>query len=74
MKKLYNIINSHLDKMVEKIVKSDSLFMKIFILEMILIILSFYWTKTHPILSTCCSLPVLIFGIIFLYNKNKFKN
>jgi len=74
MKKLYNSINIFLDKIVEKTLINTSIYMKIFILEMILIILSFYWTKTHPILSIGCSLSVLIYSLIFLIKKNKFKN
>jgi len=74
MKKQYNIIDSYLDKMVEKLVKSDSFFLKMFLVEVILIILSFYWITTHPILSIGCSLSVLIYSLIFLIKKNKFKN
>lgn len=72
MKKIYNNINLFFDKMVKKLIMDDSLFFKTWIIEMILIGLSFYYVR-HLFLNLCFSVPVLIYSSIFLYKKNKFK-
>ena len=73
MKKLYNNINLFFDKLVHKLIISDSLFFKTYIIVIILIGLSFYYIE-HFFLSLCFSVPVVVFNSIFLYKKNKYKN
>ena len=73
MKKIYEDINLFIDRAITNIIKNNSIFFRIFLLEILLIVLSIYYTKSHPFISMGFSIIVLIYSLIFLYKKNKLK-